>query len=335
MLADREIARIEAIAQEQKVKRLFLCHLAAYVTLCQGLDRATLERVIEEEKLAEKRPSAGDPPDIAAALQAALVNEHGTIQPIQPDMIGEALVLRVLHPHPQDHQNAVVLRAFGMAGGRVAATVIRTAQDYAFAGDETPLAWLDHLAQAGAVNLSILMEIADQLPLNTLVLRERAVAILSTIVTQARQLIADGNDTDGTRSLLATSLNNVANHLSELGQREAALAAAQEAVQLYRPLAAARPDAFQPALASSLNNVATFFSELGQREAALAAAQEAVSLLAPFFLALPQAFADWMVVAARNYREYAEQLNQQPDADLLLPIIEKLNALQSQTGGES
>lgn len=289
MLADREIARIEAIAQEQKVKRLFLCHLAAYVTLCQGLDRATLERVIEEEKLAEKRPSAGDPPDIAAALQAALVNEHGTIQPIQPDMIGEALVLRVLHPHPQDHQNAVVLRAFGMAGGRVAATVIRTAQDYAFAGDETPLAWLDHLAQAGAVNLSILMEIADQLPLNTLVLRERAVAILSTIVTQARQLIADGNDTDGTRSLLATSLNNVANHLSELGQREAALAAAQEAV----------------------------------------------SLLAPFFLALPQAFADWMVVAARNYREYAEQLNQQPDADLLLPIIEKLNALQSQTGGES
>jgi 2-keto-4-pentenoate hydratase/2-oxohepta-3-ene-1,7-dioic acid hydratase in catechol pathway len=131
------------------------------------------------------------------------------------------------------------------------------------------------------------VEIADQLPLNTLVLRERAAAIFTTIVTQARQLIADGNDTDVTRSLLG-----------------------------------------------ALNNVAIHLSELGQREAALAAVQEAVATLAPFFLALPKAFADRMVMAARNYLKHAKQLNQQPDADLL-PIIEKLKILQSQTGGES
>ncbi len=45
------------------------------------------------------------------------------------------------------------------------------------------------------------------------------------------------------------SLNNLANTLSDLGRREEALAAAEEAVGLYRELAAARPDAFRPDLA--------------------------------------------------------------------------------------
>ena len=45
--------------------------------------------------------------------------------------------------------------------------------------------------------------------------------------------------------------------LSALGRREEALEQAQEAVKLYRELAAARPDAFRPDLAGSLNNLAT------------------------------------------------------------------------------
>jgi hypothetical protein len=49
------------------------------------------------------------------------------------------------------------------------------------------------------------------------------------------------------------SLNNLARRLSGLGRREEALAAADEAVRLYRALAAARPDAFTPDLARSLS----------------------------------------------------------------------------------
>ena len=41
--------------------------------------------------------------------------------------------------------------------------------------------------------------------------------------------------------------------LSNLGRREEALAASQEAVEIYRRLAAARPDAFLPDLASSVS----------------------------------------------------------------------------------
>jgi hypothetical protein len=36
----------------------------------------------------------------------------------------------------------------------------------------------------------------------------------------------------------------------------------------------------------------------------------------------------------RNYLNYAEQLQREPDTALLIPIIEKLKALQSSTGGE-
>ena len=54
---------------------------------------------------------------------------------------------------------------------------------------------------------------------------------------------------------LARSLNNLSVRLADLGRREDALAASQEAVAIYRELAAARPDAFRPDLARSLNNL--------------------------------------------------------------------------------
>jgi tetratricopeptide (TPR) repeat protein len=74
-------------------------------------------------------------------------------------------------------------------------------------------------------------------------------------------------------------LNNLGIIFSDLGQREAALAATREAVELYRELATRNPDAFQPDLARSLNNLGIRLSALGQREAALAATREAEQLV--------------------------------------------------------
>ena len=84
--------------------------------------------------------------------------------------------------------------------------------------------------------------------------------------------------------------NNLAKALSELGQREQALDAAKEAVNLYRQLAAARPEAFTPDLATSLNNLGLRLSELGQREQALDLAKEAVNLYRQLASARPEAF---------------------------------------------
>jgi tetratricopeptide (TPR) repeat protein len=74
------------------------------------------------------------------------------------------------------------------------------------------------------------------------------------------------------------SLNNLGTMLSELGQREPALAATREAVEIRRALAARNPDAFQPDLASSLNNLGIRLSDLGRYDEALAVQREAEQL---------------------------------------------------------
>jgi tetratricopeptide (TPR) repeat protein len=66
--------------------------------------------------------------------------------------------------------------------------------------------------------------------------------------------------------------------LAQLGRREDALAAIEQAVAIRRGLAAARPDAFRPDLALSLNNQSNRLAQLGRREDALAAIEEAVAL---------------------------------------------------------
>ncbi len=60
----------------------------------------------------------------------------------------------------------------------------------------------------------------------------------------------------------AGSLNNLANMLSDLGRREDALTAAQEAMDIYRHLASDHPADFLPDLAGSLNTLATRLSDL-------------------------------------------------------------------------
>ena len=74
------------------------------------------------------------------------------------------------------------------------------------------------------------------------------------------------------------AVSNLAKALSELGRREEAVAAGEEAAGLYRQLAAARPDAFTPNLAAAVSILAEALSELGRREDAVAAAEEAVGL---------------------------------------------------------
>jgi hypothetical protein len=55
------------------------------------------------------------------------------------------------------------------------------------------------------------------------------------------------------RAVQAASLDKLGAMLSELGDREGALAATREAVEIRSKLAAARPAAFLPDLAKSLS----------------------------------------------------------------------------------
>ena len=101
---------------------------------------------------------------------------------------------------------------------------------------------------------------------------ERALPLFRDTLTMNRRLYK------GDHPVVAKSLNNQGNRLSDLGRREEALAASQEAVDLYRPLAQTRPDAFLPDLAMSLSNLGRDLWNLGRREEALEHWREAVQI---------------------------------------------------------
>jgi len=84
-------------------------------------------------------------------------------------------------------------------------------------------------------------------------------------------------------------LNNATSFLSRLGQHEKALAAAREAVAVYRDLARAQPEAFTSGMAGALNNLANVLAELGQREEALAVARETAAIRRGLAKARPEA----------------------------------------------
>ena len=77
---------------------------------------------------------------------------------------------------------------------------------------------------------------------------------------------------------LATALNNQSERLADLGRREEALAAIEEAATTYRALAQARPAVFAGRYASSLEAQAAILSELGRDSEAQAVQQEAAAI---------------------------------------------------------
>jgi tetratricopeptide (TPR) repeat protein len=112
-----------------------------------------------------------------------------------------------------------------------------------------------------------------------------------------------------------------------LGRREEALAQAQEAVQLYRQLAQARPDAFLPNLARSLTVHGECLAALERHSDAIHATTEAIRLLTPPFAQVPAAFAPLMRIIVRLYLDTSKAAQQPPDMELLAPVLEVLARL--------
>jgi tetratricopeptide (TPR) repeat protein len=334
------IGRIGAaggVDQKHRLPGAFVRHMAAIATLLQGMTVAETRELAARE-IAALRSSADLDATVDAlkdALPASDANRG--VAPILPDIIGEGVILAWFGPNGGLATGGVdaagrITAAARASVGKASETLMRIAQDFAEAGYAEPVHWLDALAGAPETDFGALVEVANALPANTLALRETAAALLLRIADTARgtaEAEQGAGSGDQLQSILATALLNLGIRLSELGRPEDALAAAQEATDIYRRLAAARPDAFLPDLALSLNNLGARLSELGRREEALTAAQEATVTLAPFFLKLPAAYGQWMTVMARQYLKACEDLGVEPDAALLMPIVETFQKLQA------
>jgi tetratricopeptide (TPR) repeat protein len=361
-LAEREAGRLGRLAEAASLKdKTLVQHLAACVTLVQGMNREDFEAFSTTEIQAINRAGGGDAAAIADVLQEALPRPNG-IAPVLPDLIGEALIVRTMK---QGAGAAAVLRCHASMGHTVAETVIRCAQD--FTQSSAPLQWLDGIARAGWDDAQALAMLDASLPMESVVLRdinllvaqrlldlrraevgtlpnERAAALngLAIALAQAgereaalqtaqeavdirRELAAQRPDVF--RPDLAASLNTLATRLSDLGEREAALQAAQEAVDIRRELAAQRPDVFRPDLAGSLNTLATRLSDLGEREAALQAAQEAADLYRELAVQRSDVFRPDLAMSLSNLANRLSELGEREAA--CQPNLEMSSSSQS------
>ena len=174
------------------------------------------------------------------------------------------------------------------------------------------LADLVDLALQLAPQPSLAAELAGQMPEHSVQLAMLAATLTSQQVTHYRAA-AIGEEPDAARRL-AGSLNNLSNRLADLGRREDALAAIEEAAAIRRELAGFRPAAFRPDLAGSLNNLSNRLADLGRTEDALAAGEEATGIYRELAAANPDAFRPELARSLTNLANRLASLGGREDA---------------------
>ena len=99
-------------------------------------------------------------------------------------------------------------------------------------------------------------------------------------------------------------------------------------MRLFRQLAQARPDAFLPSLAKSLAVQGTCYTALERHLDAVPVFTEAIRLLTPAFTQLPGAFAPLMGAIRKDYLAASQAAKQEPDRELLAPLVEVFARLE-------
>ncbi|MCX4091965.1 tetratricopeptide repeat protein [Nocardia sp. alder85J] len=158
------------------------------------------------------------------------------------------------------------------------------------------LAAFDHLTSDPDVGTTALAQLYDSFPDRTQVLAPVAASVARALVERRRRTSPTSED----RSLLAGSLNNLAIRLGTLGRHEEGLAAATEAVDLYRALAADDPGTYLPDLAAGLNNLAVPLGEMDRREEGLRGATEAVDIYRTLAADDPDAYLPKVAMSVSN-----------------------------------
>ena len=250
------------------------------------------------------------------------------IAPLRPDLVAENLVVTVLSDQPhlalaltgdlteRRAGRALTLLARAALSDPAASSLLNRALTAHFSRLAIPALavavetnpqigeQLADILGSGQWPLSFLKQLALELPDTSIALARLATAIFQHLTDAA---IGDNEER-------GPNLISLSNHLGQLGRREDALAAINEAVTTYRQLAAARPDAFLPDLAMALNNQSVRLSDLGRREDALAAINEAVTIRRQLAAARPDAFLPDLAGALNNQSNRLSDLGRREDA---------------------
>ena len=173
-------------------------------------------------------------------------------------------------------------------------------------------------------DLGFILQLLDALPKQSVGLAEFAAEMTRYALDQVKS----NNGDEGSIGKVAGLANNLANRLSDLGQREAALEAAREPVDLYCELSRQRPDAFTPNLATSPGTLDQILRSDASAKARDCFA-EGIELLTPVFLRYPAGLASQMGWLAQEYLATVEHMNETPNEALLAPVVEVFKQLQA------
>ena len=279
-LATRELERIADFATERCLDGTFAKHMAAHITMRGGSTIHGLEDCIAEEQNALHCRNAADAPALAKLLRDALPGETAeVVDPIRPDLIGEAAVLSGLGAGSVVQQRAAVRRAYIRAPLGTVAAVVRVAQDYASTDDHPALDWLDDLVRESG-SFEALIAIIDQLPERTTSLRALASTYQAVMVKAIRSLPDDVRGAGLEFGVLANWQTGLAFRLVATRQITEAVEAGAEAVGLYRALETLEPNTFRPGLATALVAHAEALNAAARMDEALKAGARRLSFTA-------------------------------------------------------
>jgi hypothetical protein len=345
-IARRELRRLADLARSRHIGNDTMRHIVAFNGLAGGLPIADLGKTIAEELAVSGRPTDRIS-EIVELLEQEFPPLSGATQKprlatIQPDLIGEAVIGVAFTGGPSQEAEAaeVARRAYALTRDAAAQSLIRLVQDFAYSiedpsatdaersGGRRVMGWLLNLADK-IDDPDQLVPLVLSLPERTTILREPAAALTQKLSNYFLNKTHDDNDLVAV-IYSAALLNNLANRLSALGRREDALTAAEEAVEHYRALAEARPDAFGAEFARCLWVFGDLQGGAGKPDLAVGTLAEAVRHLTPTFIRIPDAVVGMMGGIGQSYLSQCEADGREPDMEMLGPVIAVFEKLKEQ-----
>ena len=244
---------------------------------------------------------------------------------LQPDRLAELHVLRELTASPQ--------LAAGCLTGLDARQALRAVTLLARASSDYPQAE-DMLRQALPATADLITGLSA--PADTLSVIISAIPYPSVILAPAAaalcQRILQLLPAETEPAVRSYWLTNLGVWFSELGRPADALPVTEEAVALYRELAAATPDRYRPDLADSLSNLGIWFSALGRPADALPVTEEAVAIRRELAAATPDRYRPDLADSLTNLGVRFSELGRPADA---LPVTEEAVALYRELAAAS
>jgi tetratricopeptide (TPR) repeat protein len=301
-----------------------------------------------------RRTARVDVAPVLADLQKIYGRADGGVASLEPDLVGEHHVASIGDVDLIEACLAWIAsgpRAQQMKSGRHLLTVLQRATQPEHGAEATAraAALLDHIVRThiptlakeivevmtdtpgqlrglleralGELGAAALRELDDALPAGHLQLLELALDVSDRHATAARMALATVEAERAAPDALqhasfeyASARNRFSGRLSDLGRREEALMASEEAVFIFRQLAEARPDVFLPTLAASVNNMGNRLSDMGRREEALEASKQAVGIYRRLTGPQPDAFLPNLAMCLNNMGNRLSDMGRREEA---------------------